>query len=248
MRWAPPLQLVDAGDPEDVRPDPLDLRAERDEEVTEILDVGLARGVTDDRLALREHGGHDGVLRRHHGCLVEEQPLAAQTLGAQVVRAVQLDLDAELHERVDVRVEATAADHVPARRRDRRAPEAREEWPGEQERRADLAAEDGVELGPRHLGGVDADLVGPCPRGLGAEVGEDLDHRLDVADPRHVRERDGARGQHGRREDRERPVLVACGANSPRERTSAFDHERLHSGAVSYPAPWRSLATEPGRR
>ena len=48
-------------------------------------------------------------------------------------RAVELDLDAELGERVDVRVEAAAADDVAARRRDACLPEAREQRAGEQE-------------------------------------------------------------------------------------------------------------------
>ena len=50
----PPLasaQRLDALDAEDVRLDPLDVRAERDEEAAEILDVRLARGVADHRLA-----------------------------------------------------------------------------------------------------------------------------------------------------------------------------------------------------
>ena len=64
----------------------------------------------------------------------------------RLVGAVQLDLDAELHERVDVRVEPAAADHVAARRRHGRAAEAGEQRPGEQERRPDLAAEHRVEL------------------------------------------------------------------------------------------------------
>ena len=70
------LQLLDTVDAKDVRADPLDLRAERDEEVAQVLDVRLAGRVTDDRLALREHGGHHGVLGRHDARLVEEQALA----------------------------------------------------------------------------------------------------------------------------------------------------------------------------
>ena len=43
--------------------------------------------------------------------------LPFEAVGAEVVGAVELDLDAELHEGVDVRVEPAAADHVAARRR-----------------------------------------------------------------------------------------------------------------------------------
>ena len=137
----PASEAVDALDAEDVRADPLDPRAERHEEVAEILDVRLACGVADDRLALREHRGHHCVLRRHDARLVEEHALPDEPRRAQVVRAVELDVDPQLGERVDVRVEPAAADDVAARRRDGGASEAREERAGEQERRADLAPE-----------------------------------------------------------------------------------------------------------
>ena len=195
-----------------------------------------------------EHRGHHGVLGRHHRRLVEEHPLAPQPVRAKAVGPVQVDLDTELHERVDVRVEAAAADHVASRRRHGRSPEAGQQRPGEQERRPDLAAERRVELRLGDGRRIHPHLVRPRPLGRRAEVREDLHHRLDVADARDVLEDDGLRGEHGGRENRERPVLVARRTNAARERTPALDHERLHSGAVSYPAPWRSPATGPGRR
>ena len=61
-------------------------------------------------------------------------------------RAAELDLGAELGERVDVRVEAPPADDVAARRRHADRAEAREQRAGEEERRAHAAAELLVEL------------------------------------------------------------------------------------------------------
>ncbi len=84
-RQSPPSSSVDAVDPQHVRLDPLDLGAERDEEAAEVLDVRLAGGVPDHRLALGEHGGHDDVLGRHHARLVEEDRLAAQPRRAHLV-------------------------------------------------------------------------------------------------------------------------------------------------------------------
>ena len=226
---------VDALDAEDVRADPLDPGAERDEEAAEILDMRLAGGVADDRLALREHRRHDRVLGSHHRRLVEVHPLADEPGRAQVVGAVDLHLDAELGEGVDVRVEAPAPDHVAARRRHDGAAEAGEQRPGEQERGADLAAEVGVELGLRDAGAVDANLVRPRPGGVGAEVDEQLDHHLDVADPRQVRESDLLRGEHGRGEDRQGAVLVPGRANRAGERATALDDERLHEAGAIVP-------------
>jgi hypothetical protein len=224
------VQLPDALDAEHVRLDPLDLRAERDEKAAEILDMRLAGGVPDHGLALGQHGGHEHVLRRHHARLVQEDRLPAQLGGAHLEAAVDVDLDAELCEPVDVRVEPAPPDHVPAGRRHDRAAEACEQGPGEQERGADAAAQLLVELGLADAGGIDPDLVVPRPLGIGADVEQELDHCVDVADPRHVREHHGLGGEHGRRQDRQRPVLVPGGPDRAAERPSAFDHEGLHSG------------------
>ena len=139
-----------------------------------------------------EHGRHDRVLGRHDARLVEEQALPAKPVGAKVVRPVQLDLDAELRERVDVRVEASSPDHVAAGRRHGRATEAREQRAGEQERGADLAAEHRVRArSSRRRPSRHGTSFGRVHSADGAEIGEQLDHRLDVADPRDVRQDDG---------------------------------------------------------
>ena len=93
---------------------------------------------------------------------------------------------AELLEGVDVGVERAPPDEVAARRRDEHAAEAGEQRAGEEERAADPVGELLVDLGLRDRRGVDADLVLALPFGLGAEVGEQRDHRVDVADPRDV--------------------------------------------------------------
>ena len=164
------------------------LRAERDEEAAEVLDVRLAGRVHDRRLALGERGRHDGVLRPRHGGLVEEDLGADEALRPHVQAAVGVDLGAEAREGVDVGVEPPAPDHVAAgRRHDRLAP-AREQRPGEQDGRADARAELGVELVLAHVLGHDADDPVPLDVHLDAEVGDQLEHRRDVADGRDVRE------------------------------------------------------------
>ena len=76
--------------------------------------------------------------------------------------------------------------------------------------------------------GVDADLVRAGPLDVCSEIGEELDHRLDVADARDVRESHLLRCEHTRSEDRERAVLVARGAHRPAQGAAALDHEGLH--------------------
>ena len=68
---------------------------------------------------------------------------------------------------------------------------------------------------------------GPDPVGLGADAVEQPDHRLDVVDARHVRERHRLVGEQARGEDRQRAVLVPGGADPAAERMTAFDDERL---------------------
>ena len=93
--------------------------------------------------------------------------------------------------RVEVRIEAPAADHVAAGRRHHRAAEAREQRAGEQERGADRLGAAAVDLRVRvDVGGAQADLVLAEPVDRDAEALEHREHRLDVADPRDVADDD----------------------------------------------------------
>ena len=87
----------------------------------------------------------------------------------ELVALAELERRTELLERVDVRVEPAPADHVAARRRHDGAPDAPEQRPGEEERRADVARELGVDL-VADVGGVHAYGVRVDPLHLGAEM------------------------------------------------------------------------------
>ena len=234
----PAAEPVDSLNPKDIRADAAYLGPKSDEKTTEVLDVRLAGGVADDRLALGKHGRHDCVLGAHHRCLVEVHAFADEALGAEVVGAVHLHLDTELGERVNVCVEASAPDHVASRMRYDRATEACEQWAREQERGANLAAQIRVELGLRDTGTVDAYLVRPRPGGVGAEIDEQLDHHLDIANPGHVREPHLLRGEHGRGENRQGAVLVPGRTDRAGERATTLDDERLHEAGAIVPVPW----------
>ena len=131
---------------------------------------------------------------------------------------------------MNVRIEAAAADHVAAGRRHGDAAEAGKERAGKQERSPDAAAELLVELGLVDASRIDADVVLGRQLDIGADVHEQLDHRLDVADPRHVRQLHRLRCERARGKDRESAVLVPGGADRPAEGPPALDHEGLHSG------------------
>ena len=70
----------------------------------------------------------------------------------------------------------------------------------------------------------------PPPLRVGADVAQQLDHRLDVADPGHVREADRRVRQEAGREDRKGAVLVPGGTNAAAEGLAPFDDEGLHQG------------------
>ena len=177
-------------------------------------------------------GGHDDVLGRHHARLVEEDRLAAQAGRAHLVARRRSSISApSSRERVDVRIEAAAADHVAAGRRHGRAAEAREQRAGEQERGADAAAELLVELGL-----VDARR---CRRGSRSRRSTRRRRRC----PRAARPSSGRRGSAARSSaSRARPraahaarigsapFLFPAARDRPAERPPALDHEGLHRG------------------
>ncbi len=86
------------------------------------------------------------------------------------------------------------------------------------------AAQSATSLGPRQAT-VDADRV------------EDLEHRVDVADARHVAHEDLLLGEDARGEDRQGAVLVAGRNHRAGQRRAAFDDELLHE--LSAPASAR---------
>ena len=230
LRADPPLaaeEALDAVDAQDVRLDALDLRAERDEEAAEVLDVRLAGGVADHGLARRERGRHDRVLGCHHARLVEEDVLPPQAVGSELETRADIDVGAELLQGMDVRVEAPPPDHVAARRRDARPAEARKQRPGEQERRTDSGRELRVDLVRRDVRGVHAHLVLADPLGVGTESHDQRHHRLDVADPRDVVEHDRLAREQARGEDRQCRVLVAGRRDPAAQGHTALDHEGL---------------------
>jgi hypothetical protein len=256
----PPLasaQSLDAPDGEHIRADAFYLGAERGEEPAEILDVRLARGVADHGLALRQRRRHEGVLRRHHARLVEEDPLATEAVSPHFVAAVHLDQRPELGQRVDVRVEPTSADHVAAGRRNTCAAGAGKQGTRKQERGPNPARELFVDLAGRQLGRLHANFIRAAPVGIHAELGEQANHRLDVPDSRHIGQRHRLVRQQAGSEDGQRSILVPGRGDAAVQALGALDDERLHERLGDSSRrhlrgyrtdPWRRRANRPGRR
>ena len=176
--------------------------------------------------------GHQRVLGAHHGRLVHEEvarPQPAVGRGQPDV-AVELDVGAERAERVEVRVEAAAADHVAARGRQQRRAEARQQRPADQHGGADALGQVGVDLGRADGVGLQGDRVAVAALDLHAEVGEQVEQRLRVADLRHVVQHDRLGREQARGQQRQGRVLVAGGHDGAGQRHAAFDDELLHEG------------------
>ncbi len=223
-------ELVAAVDDHHVGADPVDGGAHPRQQMGEVLDVRLAGRVGDDRPPRRQRRGEQRVLGPHHRRLVHED-----LAGLQAARRLQLDHSAagdrgaEVAERVEVRIEPAAADRVAARRRHPDLSEAGEERTGEQERSADPGGEALIDLVRADAGGAEAELVVAEPLDGDAELGEDRDLGLGVADPRDVAEDQILLGQQACCEDRQRRVLVAGGDDLPTEGNAALNHEVLQS-------------------
>jgi hypothetical protein len=109
--------------------------------------VRLARRVAEDGRPFGGDGGGEGILGGGDARLIEEDVRAAQTAGAENERLLEAEAGPELLQREDVRVDAPTTDDVTARRREPELASAREERSGEEDRRADLPTERGIELG-----------------------------------------------------------------------------------------------------
>ena len=218
----------------DVRADALDRRAHLVEHAREVLHVRLGGGVADDGRALGQRGGHQRVLRAHDRRLVHEE--VGGDAGRRWARAadvaVVLDLGAERAERVEVRIEPAAADHVAAGRRHHGGAEARQQRAGDEERRADALGEVRIDVGAVDLVGLQRDRVVRDPLDGHAEVGEQREHRLRVADPRDVGELDPLLGEKAGGEQRQSRVLVAGGHDGAGQRHAALDDELFHGRAA----------------
>jgi hypothetical protein len=138
------------------------------------------------------------VLGAHDRRLVHEEVTRAQPAprrNDRVRRARRLDDRPERPEGVEVRVEPAAADHVAAGRRHLHPPQSREQRPGAQERGPDPLGQDAVHLAAGELVGLERDHVVLAPLDANAESLQQREHRLDVADARHVAHDDLLIGQ-----------------------------------------------------
>ena len=131
-QWPPSL------DGQDVGADALDTGAHLDEQIGEVLDVGLARRVAQDGPSFRRHGGHEGVLGPGDARLVEEDVVTFQPLRLEVEGRADIDGGAQALQGEEMSIHPSTADHVAPGGRQSHPSEPSEHGAGEENRGADV--------------------------------------------------------------------------------------------------------------
>ena len=204
--------------------DAFDPRAERDEEVGEVLHVRLGGGVAQHRDALGAGGGAQGIFRRGDARLVEEDVGAGELLRAEPIMLVDRNGRAELLQREQVRVDAAPSDHVAARRRQHERSAARQHRPGEQDRGARYRAHSsGSRSAARSSRAWIVSSFAPSQVAC-APTERIRSTSVSVSRMRGtLRETHRLVGQQRRRDDRQRGVLVAARLDAAGKAVTAFD-------------------------
>src|SRR5688572_10989436 len=214
---------------ERIRPDPLDVGAERGEKMRQVLHVGLARRVA-------KHGGAGGgdsrgqrILGRGDAGLIEKDVGALELLRAQMERVADIVRRTELLEGEEVGIDAAPADDVATRRRQGDLAASREQRSGEEDRRAYLRRERAIDRRGANGVRVELERIRPPPLRLHIERAHEIEKGLDIADAWHVVQGDGLIGNQRRTDDRKGGVLVSRRTDRARERALSLDDE-LDSG------------------
>jgi hypothetical protein len=152
---------------------------------------------------------------------------AARRRGVHVA-AVERDLGAHLFEAAQMQVHGPCPDRAAAGQRDAGLAHPRQERAEHQDRGPHLAHD--VVWG---LGVADRAADGERPIRTGLEtapvLGDELRHRRDVGQLRHVGEHEPLVGQHAGRHERQRGVLGAADRDAAFERPAAADADPIHA-------------------
>ena len=208
----------------------LDLRAHLDQEIGEIDDLGLGGGAVDDGDAFGEDGGHHDVVGAEHGgaeFAAEVDGAAAQFAGEDFhIPRVDAVGSAEGLEAFEMQVDRAVADDAAAGQGDGGLFLATQQ-------RADDA--DGRAHFPHNLvGSLGDDFLrlhgdgAARPLDLRAEVRQDLEHVMDVAQVRHMVDDARLSGEQRGGEDGERGVFRAADFDVAREGVSAVNEYFIH--------------------
>src|SRR5213078_1341328 len=175
---------------------------------------------------------HQGVFGRRDTRFVEKNIGPGEALRFELIGGADGDFRPEPLEGEEMRIHAPAPDHIATRGRETHAAEARQHGAREEDRGADAGAQRRIELPRLGARGVHLQAVRPQPAYVGAEMHQQGEHRLDVADVRHVVDPAGPVGEQRRREDRKGRVLVAGWADRAFQGAAARDRKGGRHGSA----------------
>ena len=189
-------------------------RAHGVEHVRQILDLGLAGGVLDGRVALGGHGSHEHVLRGAHRGELEVHVGAAQAVrrrGGQNA-VIHVERNAQGLQAHQVHVDLAGADLAAAGHGHPRLAEAPDKRPQHRDGGAHLRDELVGRLAAVDVGSVYAQGM-PLAHHGGAQAREHLAHKFDIGNERHVVQDRLPLPQNGRGHELQGRVLGAGDAH-----------------------------------
>ena len=212
---------------------PDDVRAHTDQNIGQGDHLWLHGRVAQQGGALGENGRHHDVHRRADARDRKAHLRAAQPFGRRVDEAV-LDPDgsAERGESAQVQIDRTRPPGAPARHRNARPAESREQRAERVDRCAHRAHDLVRRLVRFDARGVDLEPP-PLERGPDAEHAEELHHRSRVPEIGHVLEGAGPAREKGGRHERQHRVLRPADRHRSLEAARSLYDETVHSEAPS---------------
>ena len=213
---------LDAFDPNRGRARAFDLRAHFREQIGQVLDLGLLRGVFENGLAAGQSRRHHQIFGAGDGDAVKVDPRAAQPVaGVGLDVAVRLiDACAENLEAGDVQIDRTRADGAASGQRNARPPGARRQRSQHQARRAHGLDQLVGRLRRRDFPCFEAYvIISDVDRR--SDIDQQPLHGADVAHLGNAAQRDGLGGQQRGRQSGQRRVLRAAGRNRAGEGAAA---------------------------
>ncbi len=200
------------------------------EEIGEIDDLGFRGGAIDDRRAFGEDRGHHHVVRPEDGgtLFAAEAHRTADELAGENFDVAAFDAvhGAEGLEALEMQIDRAITDDAAAGERDGRFLLAPEQWAEHAHGSAHLADDFVRGLGDDFFR-LDGDhAAGPLH--LRAEVREDLEHVMDIAQVGNVMDDARLLGQQGGREDGERGIFRTADLDRAIKAVAAVNENFIH--------------------
>ncbi|MCY1169016.1 hypothetical protein D9M73_90300 [compost metagenome] len=236
------MQPVDAFDLKRLGADAADLRAHRDEQIAQVDDLGLARGIFDAAAALGQHRRHHDIFGRadrddREGIFAARQTPARRDR-LDIARR-HFELRADRLQRLQMQIDRAIADRAAARQRHGRLACAPDQRAQHQNRRAHFAHDVIRCFGRGQLARADrhhpTEILGPraLDPSRATELVEQMPEAVDIGQTRQVAQRHRLLGQQRARHQRERGVLGTGDGETARQAIAAANENTIHGSRLS---------------